>query len=99
MPLRQNRLPIRLTDAELSTLRARAHDCGRQLAPFVRERALGATPRILRRQTDDDLIYVLGQTARMLSPDGDDHGGQAMIARDELYTRVMDVLDRLAPAR
>ena len=95
MPLRHNRVPIRLTDAELSKVRARAHDCGRKLAPFVRECALGASPRLLRRQADDDLLYVLGQTARMLSPDGDDHSGQAMITRHELYARVTDVLARL----
>jgi len=101
MPNRPNRLPIRFSDAELTALRARATACGRPVARFVRESALGAIPRALRRQRADDIVSALSQIARALaapSSAGGKAGGGAASARD-VMPRLTQLLDQLTASQ
>jgi hypothetical protein len=52
---------VRWTPTEIATVRARAAECGRTVARFVRESALGAIPKARRNA---DLQAVLRELAR-----------------------------------
>jgi hypothetical protein len=95
MPRRSHRLPIRLSDSELSKIRGRAAACGRPVARFVRECALGAIPRALRRQPTDDLIHTLSQIVRLLVAEGAAGAADNAPTRQALVARLMAMLDHL----
>ena len=95
MPHRSHRLPIRLSDSELSKLRGRAAACGRPVARFVRECALGAIPRALRRQPTDDLIHTLSQIARSFAAEGAAGAVDGAPTHEALVSRLMSALDHL----
>src|SRR5580704_4474255 len=58
---------IRFTHEEWTTIEARAADCGTPPARYVRETALGATPRVRRSQGNAELIRQLGHIGNNLN--------------------------------
>jgi hypothetical protein len=63
---RTHRIPVRFTYQELTHARQRAYAAGRPLARYIRETALGRTPRTLRLQAHDDVVHALSTIVRQL---------------------------------
>lgn len=57
---------VRFTPDELKAVSARAHECGRPVACYIRETALGAAPRAQRAQRSADLIRRLTRLGNRL---------------------------------
>ena len=58
---------IRYSDAEWATIAARARECGKAPARYVREVSLGAVPRTKRSHSNAELIRELGRVANTLA--------------------------------
>lgn len=61
------RMVIRLRPDELATIAERADSCGTPAARYVRETALGVTPRARRTQTNAELIRQLARIGNNLN--------------------------------
>ncbi len=92
---RTEALLVRLSPAELGTIRERAERCGRPTSTFMREVALGAVPRARPRRLEQEAVYQLGrignnlnQLARAANATG----------RIELARRIRDALGELLEA-
>ena len=64
--LRQPR-KIRYTAAEWASIVQRARACRRPPARYVRETSLGAAPKTVHNQQNDDVIHELGRVGTTLS--------------------------------
>jgi hypothetical protein len=90
---RTHRIPVRFTYQELATVRRRARNAGRPLARYLREAALGRTPRPLRLQVQNDIAHGLSAIIRQLNNEaGEDP--PATIA--QAITSLRALLSRLA---
>jgi hypothetical protein len=58
---------VRLLPEELAAIADSAQACGRPVARFIREAALGAAPRAKSRRTSAELVRSLTQVANRLT--------------------------------
>ena len=77
-PRRTTTKLLRLHPEELARITARAQACGQTPARFIRETALGATPKARQHLDTESVLRTLGrigrsleQAARLVRPNGD----------------------------
>ncbi len=58
---------VRFSDEELAALRARARECGRPVARYVRETVLGSVPKARRHAAEQELIRHLARIGNNLN--------------------------------
>ena len=58
---------VRFSPAEFEAVNERARSCGRPLACYLRETALGAVPKVRRTHAADELIRALGRIGNYLN--------------------------------
>lgn len=78
---------VRFSDEELAVLRERARECGRPVARYVRESALGSIPKARRHATEQELIRHLariGNNLNQLAREANTAGRFAVEARIEV---------------
>ena len=61
------RTTVRLSPEEHQALKERATDCGRQISTYMRETALGATPRARPHRIEREAIHQLARVGNNLN--------------------------------
>lgn len=91
---------VRFSDEELAALRERARECGRPVARYVRETALGSVPKARRHAAEQELIRHLARIGNNLNQLAREANGAAQFPAEEridaLLAEIHAAIERLA---
>ena len=74
---------VRFSDEELAALRERARECGRPIARYVRETALGSVPKPRRHAAEQELVRHLARIGNNLNQLAREANAAARFPADE----------------